>query len=97
MVDGDNRFRAKCRSCRPCENTRSTAVEVANRDTKVSIVLAERIVDIILRTWNRKKVKCHPVQCRIHVAVIVPPHKWVIGLDGEAQVLIKRSYDASGS
>lgn len=29
MEAGDNRLRVKCKSCRTCENTRSTAVEEA--------------------------------------------------------------------
>ena len=81
-----SRFRVNDRSWRPCEKTRSTAVDVAVQDI-VSYKIKIEISGII--TGYTKIVQHHMKKVRINMAVSHPPLEWVHDIfDRFAEVLI---------
>jgi hypothetical protein len=83
--DGESRFRVKGSDCLPCENTRSTAVDVAK-----TTLTHGQAVNLKKQTWDTKVIQCHGREPRIDRPVIPPPCNGVLDLfDGLREVLIK--------
>jgi len=68
MDDAESRLRVNERSWRPCEKTRSTAVDVAIKELAI-----EYKINLNLLTGYAEVVKGHAMKVRIYVTIGNPP------------------------
>ena len=78
MALAAKRLRVKWMSRRPCEKTRSTAVDVAED----GVSHPNQKAKLTKYTWNAEIVHSHQSESRISLTVIPPPEEGVFNLLG---------------
>jgi hypothetical protein len=80
-------LRVKGRRWRPCEKTRSTAVE----DARIQYISAKDSLDkVIIHTWNAEKIASHAREVRIYAALVKPPLEGISYiLNRVAKIIVK--------